>query len=1029
MQKNRWSRKFDWFPVVTVTGGTSGITYIQKDRGETYNENRHIAVGDIYFKLNKYLTGVTFIYVNSLKDIYNMSNLMTGDGFSLINMYNEYDVINRVLKNIVDVDIAADTNIDLNKQWFSINDVKLKPNQLILLKNQTSPFENDVYKVNTKYFLENAGLLSTREKSDKFSCSVKMGKNIDKQFFLLNCGFDFPITFESKGFVEGQSIILKNLIRYNMYNTVTGTTISTTGINSGKTISSTSKIIFTDYNLARRQLPENYSKYLDFYETVNTTITPTNYITLDYHHEPSYRIRSGSNLFFGEMIGSSLNLNMNTKIGTKLSYSATTTFNWIIGDYVNLFIKSGSTEVLNMNSFIKTGTTGSVCSIYLEDVIPNYILSNLKNCSFTVINLNVASSWTNAYDKFKNYTPYVDFYDASGKTSGNTFKFHITPKDCVYDKYFDYCDLKFSFTDIPDIKYFETKNQYINYTLFNRLNQIDPILFPSNLSVFNSYILSGFTYQYTDRNRIRIASSQTGLTNIFKPYTYVYAFASPSEKTLVYSVKDHEIIIEKPANWTGQPIITAIQNIDGLKNISDILYEVYLNDSYDWYIHKSDNEKRYISTSYGDILASNSVFRSSITGLLFENQDNEFILKLYKIFDENNNFVDPNLYYKTIELVFVGSESTSRLPVPLNLISGTTYNNEDWNVLNDGYHEQSENGAVPDDVLDGRKTQDGRLCIITGGTWNQTGVIGDVFDGGLDVVVPTNNPPLLYNVVDGGFETSSCCNIILSFTTTSSTATVTVQYGIPNYSYYWSNLQESLNNPSSGNTATGLITSVPYSVLVRDGRGCEKIGYITLGTTTTTTTLTPTTTTTTTANPTTTTTTLAPTTTTTLAPTTTTTTLAPTTTTTTTSLFADIYYGKVAGGTTFMPTAAYIKANFNTASGEVGGLYPNPKQYTFNTNLGEYAYFVWKDLPSGSTQGIRAINLVRNVSGTKISPISNSVYKYQQLSPSVTIVPPESVPQTQYYGKIELFPGIWYRVFKSGNFYSSSSVVNVYSIP
>ena len=40
MQKNRWSRKFDW---VAVSGGTSGTTYIQKDRGETYNENRVIA--------------------------------------------------------------------------------------------------------------------------------------------------------------------------------------------------------------------------------------------------------------------------------------------------------------------------------------------------------------------------------------------------------------------------------------------------------------------------------------------------------------------------------------------------------------------------------------------------------------------------------------------------------------------------------------------------------------------------------------------------------------------------------------------------------------------------------------------------------------------------------------------------------------------------------------------------------------------------------------------------------------------------
>ena len=141
----------------------------------------------------------------------------------------------------------------------------------------------------------------------------------------------------------------------------------------------------------------------------------------------------------------------------------------------------------------------------------------------------------------------------------------------------------------------------------------------------------------------------------------------------------------------------------------------------------------------------------------------------------------------------------------------------------------------------------------------------------------------------------------------------------------------------------------------------------------------------------------------------------------------DIYYGKVAGGTIFMPTAAYIKANFNTASGEVGGLYPNPKQYTFNLNVGEYVYFVWKDLPSGSTYGYRAINLVRNVAGTRLSPMYNAtVYKYKQDLPSVTPVPPDAAQQ-QYYGKIDI-DGITYRVFKSGGVYSVNSIVNVYSI-
>ena len=692
MQKNRWSRKFDW---VSITDSKSGVTYVQKDRGEIYQEKRFIAVGDIYFKFNNYLTGVTFSYINSLKDIYKRDILTGEDTYSIFNMYNEFDIINKFLKN-VDVDVAADTNIDLSLQWFSINDIKLKPNQLVLLKNQTSPFENDIYKINKKFFLENAGLLSSREQSDKFSCSIKMGKNKDKQFFLnTNGGFDFPITFESKNFFEGQSYILKNLISYNLYNTGTGAT--------------TSKMIFTDYSLARKQLPENSSLYnYEFYQSGSTSIIPSIYVTINYHHD-SYKIRSGVNSTFNETIitGSTTNL------GTKLVFS--TPFNWNIGDYINLMVYSGSTGVtsLNMNTFIKSGSTNY---IYLEEVIPNKILNSLLGYPYIVKNLNVAIDWWDAYDKMKNYTPYIDFYDVSGKTTnmGTSIEMMFTTKDCSYDKYFDYNALNFNFIDDTEFKYFETLNQYIKYNLYDRLSKINSI-FTTGFTFFNTFTLSGFSYQYTDKNRIKIISTQTGLTNIFKPYTYVYAFASPGEKTLVYSVKDHEIIIEKPAQWIGNPDITAIQNIDGLKNISDILYEVYINESYDWYIHKSDNEVKYITNAYANILASSYDFRNNVTGLLFENENNEFILKLYKIKNDNGVFVDSNLSYKPIGLMFIGSDRMTRLPIPVNIISGQTLSFlDDWNVLND-----QEPGT------------------------------GEVFDAGFNIAVPTNNPALFYNVVDG----------------------------------------------------------------------------------------------------------------------------------------------------------------------------------------------------------------------------------------------------------------------------------------
>lgn len=714
MQKNKWNTRLDW----VKSGSTSPYIYYQKYRDELYNENKFIAVGDIYFRLNKYLTGVTFTYITNLNNIYNMNDLLTGDGYSLTNMYNEYDVIDRTMKNLVLADVAADTNIDIDLQWFEINNVDLKPGHLVLLKNQTNQAENDIYLVDNQYFLNNAGYLSTREKSDKFSCSVKLGKNADKQFFLVNNGFDFPVSFEPKLFMEGKSYILKNLINYNLYNESTGDT--------------STKIIFTDYDFARKQLSDIYDKYYDFTSSDMLLYdTPVNYITLDYHHN-IYNIRSGTT-FNDSFTGSTSNIT--NSISGYTSVPIPVDFNTNIGDYIYFEINSGTTIHLQLLTFIKDIQNNYMV---LEETIPNYILTDLKNLSFYVENNNVATSWTDAARKLE-LTPYSDFFTVSGFTYNVIdYNIRVTPKEYIYDKYFDYDGLKFYFNDLTNYYYFFTGNQYLKYNLYERLNDINSG-FTSGFTFFNDTIISGSTfnsYLYTDNSRIKITTTLTGLTNTFKPYTYVYLSGSgvTTEKTLVYSVNDYEIIVEKPKKWTAiyptqsqLPIVTSIQNIDGLKLISDILYEVYINQSYDWYIKRTDNERKYIAKSYAEILQLNDFFRKNVTGLLYENENNEFVLKLYDL--EN----DKNLkQFNAIELIFIGADKKSRLPVPLKLIetSGLTMDGGptfliDWNCLVGGL----------DDSLD------------------ESTIIGDVFDGGLDTVIPgVSDPPLIYNIIDGGLD-------------------------------------------------------------------------------------------------------------------------------------------------------------------------------------------------------------------------------------------------------------------------------------
>jgi hypothetical protein len=671
MQKNIWSRKNIW----VTSGSTSPYFYYQKYKDEIYNEERHLAVGDIYFRLNKYLTGVTFTYVNNLNNIYKR-DVMTGDGYSIVNNYNEYDLIDRVMKNIIFVDFALNSNFILINQCLKIDNIPLKPGHLILLKNQDNTTENDIYRVNNNFFLTRTNYLSTTIKSDKFSCSVKLGVNSDKQFFLSGTTYNkFPTSLEPKNFLEGQSFAIKHLINYQIKNT---------------SINFPSKIIFTDYEFARTQLVENYDLYDHFYVVnINTSLTPiSEFVTINYHYD-SYTIRVG-NISQIEFSGYTYDIN-NISGYTAIPYPII--FDCVQGDYISLNINSGSTTHLSCTSFIKKIENGY---IYLEDTIPNYIITDLKNCIFNVNNLNIATDWNNSIDKLRNYTPYSYFYNIDVKTGITFYTLKISPKQNDYDKYFDYDGLTFYFDDNNFTGLtFNTPNQYINYKLYNNLNRINSIVFNTGFTFFNEYLLNITDYEYPNNDKIIIKSTLSGLTDIFKPYTYVYASAlsASTEKTLVYSVKENEIIIQKPNSWgyllpperPDKPIISSIQNIDGLKTISDILYTVYINENYDWYIIKRDNERKYIANAYGELLDLNSEFRENVTGLLYENNNHEPILKLYNLgpsinitdiisgvtlgvnLTENNQSGDTHLFFSPIELVFLGADRKSRLPIPLKI--------------------------------------------------------------------------------------------------------------------------------------------------------------------------------------------------------------------------------------------------------------------------------------------------------------------------------------------------------------------------
>lgn len=787
MKRDKWNIKFDWVQ--------SGETWIQQDRNEQFSDSRFISINDIYFKNQKYLSGVSYTYINKLEDVYKR-DFLTGDGYSLYNMYNEYDIVDRVMKNIQIVDVASTSNVDITKQWRKINNIDLKPNQLILLNNQDSEFENDVYKVTQQYYLQNASFISNREKSDRFSVSVKMGTYKDKQFFLINNGEEFPTTGEPKHFIEGNSFILKHIIKYNLYNTSSNSAV-------------TSKIIFTDYDIARKQLPINSILYNDVNFSVPLSVSAqTDYFQIHHHHD-SFVMRTGTtndntvtgytsqitnapkyntisntildvptshpttiyltggtglswlsgfslnvfnsdvNYFYatiisynsdnGEFILDSIS---NTGTGTTISFwklISTTVieqgtmiknispFVANVGDYVSINIMTGSTTYLSMNTHIKQSASNY---IVLENEIPNRLLRYLDYGEFIINNYNIVegengANWLTAISQLNN-TPYSKFFNVSYTLDSGLYNIVISPKEYKYDKYFDYNDLTFKCVDGGVSSSFSSLYNYITYNLYTRLNLVNPAVFTSGFLFHNtqSFTSSYFSYTYTDDSRIKLSFTDSGNTAYFREYTYAYLNSDSTKKVMIWKIEGCDIYLDKPASWPTATAVNAITNIDGLFNISQILQEVYINIDYDWYISKKDNIRRKICSAYAILLTENVDFRRNVTGILFENEFNEFTLKLYD-FDTDNQ-----LDFKMVELMRLGADRKTRIPVPINkegLVQRDTFSYY-WNILDDGL------------------TYTG----TTAETYLSTNNTDEIFDGGFDVVLGgPSDPPLLFNIVDG----------------------------------------------------------------------------------------------------------------------------------------------------------------------------------------------------------------------------------------------------------------------------------------
>jgi len=634
---------------------TSGSTYTWE---QTLHPNNFYgkANKNVYFTNEKCLSGITYSYIISLNDIYQKNIMTNEDSYSLYNQYNQFDVIDRVTKNYTKTDIAVDYNVDLTKAYHKLDDTLIKPEQNILLFGQIDTTENDIYTVTNNYKLENSGFLSTTTLSNKHYSYIKGGTYKDKFMYLYYTDTS-PISGSTKTFIEGTSYILKNIVTYNL------SIIA-------------NKIIFTDYNIPRKLV--DYSvinpitfditaggSFVSYKQTykhdIHTTTNNSNYSQTDY-------IWINNGVLSG--------VSWDSK--DTMIYTTSPSF-FSADDYIKITFPVNDTLIYKGHIKEIDGNW-----LHLYDSIPPHIFNNADGDEYLIDNLSRSSSlWANmatTLDRFGNDAPASYFYDVTYSLNSDPATITITPKQFDYYKHFNHTELELEFKVTGTYTGFTgtlpTTNQFIDYKIYEKLQELDEATYTSGYTIYNTNTLinpSQVSLYYWYHDLLYITPITTTHLSNFKEYTYVDVETSlGTEKAMIVKITSEQIIIEKPRNYitpiSYEPNLDSITNVDGLQNISDILYEVYLNNNFDWYRKKGDFTCRQICKVYGKIFDESTLkdeltgTTSGVTGIIYESD--EYDNYVFKVYDHEN---DTALTYQPSDILVLGQDLKTKFPVPVKI--------------------------------------------------------------------------------------------------------------------------------------------------------------------------------------------------------------------------------------------------------------------------------------------------------------------------------------------------------------------------
>lgn len=131
---------------------------------------------------------------------------------------------------------------------------------------------------------------------------------------------------------------------------------------------------------------------------------------------------------------------------------------------------------------------------------------------------------------------------------------------------------------------------------------------------------------------------------------------------------------------TSEMTFNSISTIYGLKDISDILYDVYINEESDYYRVRDDNRRRSICNSYAEIISGDINIKNYTTAILMQDYDNKFVLKIY----DPENLANGGIGRPPI--VFTSSTPTENVGMYYAIVKGTVTDNGGNNITEWGIY-------------------------------------------------------------------------------------------------------------------------------------------------------------------------------------------------------------------------------------------------------------------------------------------------------------------------------------------------------